>query len=80
MLPLLESQQRIINIDETWLDETRWCRRHWAHKDSPSTIVKKAVNPRLSVIAALDTDGNVWCCLNHSNTDSDVMTAFIQYL
>ena len=52
----------------------------WVPKDSPSTLTDKTVNPRLSVIAALDTDGNVWCSLTQANTDSDVMTAFLQYL
>ena len=35
------------------------------------------MSPRLALIAALDTDGNVYFSLTHSNTDSDVMRLFI---
>ena len=80
ILPLLESKRRIINVDESWLNQTRWCRRLWVPPDAPCTVTDKTVNPRLSVIAALDTEGNVWCSLTQANTDSDVMTAFLQYL
>ena len=38
------------------------------------------MNPRLSLIAALDTDGRVYFTLTHANTDSDVMLVFMRHL
>ena len=38
------------------------------------------MNPRLSLIAALDTDGRVYFTLTHANTDSDVMLVFLRHL
>jgi len=38
------------------------------------------VNPRLSLIAALDTDGRVYFTLTHANTNSDVMLVFMRHL
>ena len=32
------------------------------------------------MIAALDTEGRVWCALTQANTDTDVMTTFLRYL
>ena len=52
----------------------------WAKADSPATATIKAVNPRLSLIAALDSDGQVYFSLLHANTDSDVMKMFLGQL
>ena len=32
------------------------------------------------MIAALDTDGRIWFTLSHANTDSKIMTLFLQSL
>ena len=80
MLPLLESGRRIINIDESWLNQTRFIRRLWVPSDAASTFTDKQVSPRISLLAALDTDGRIWCALTQANTDYNVMTMFIRYL
>ena len=38
------------------------------------------MQPRISLIVALDTEGRLWCALTQANTDSDVMTMFLRYL
>ena len=35
---------------------------------------------RISLIAALDTEGQVWATLTQANTDTEVMTTFLRYL
>ena len=87
LLPLLESgcfskepTFRIINVDESWLNGTRFLRRMWAPTDAPATVTDKQVAPRVSLIAALDTEGRVWSMLTHSITDTNVMTAFLRHL
>ena len=59
MLPLLENGRRIINVDESWLNQTRFLRRIWAPTDAAGTFTDKQVAPRLSLIAALDTEGKI---------------------
>ena len=71
---------RIINIDETWLNESSFIRKTWAPRDGLGNIMHNSVAPRLSIIVALDTEGHVWFALNHSNTDSNVMATFLYYL
>ena len=80
LLPLLEKKTRIINIDESWLNQTRVLRRTWVPSDAPGTFREKQVIPRISLILALDTDGKMWCALTQANTDADVMTLFLQHL
>ena len=52
----------------------------WCPTDAPCTITDRAVNPRLALIAALDTAGRVYFSVNHSNTDSDVLLLFLRLL
>ena len=77
MLKLHKEGRRIINIDETWLNQTSHTRRTWAKKDGSGNIMLNSVSPRVSMIAALDTDGNVWFTLAHSNSDSNMMALFL---
>ena len=57
MLELLGEGKRIINIDESWINETNFTRKMWAPKNVTASITSKIINPRLALIAALDTEG-----------------------
>ena len=70
MIPLLESgcfcsppAHRVINLDQSWLNGTRFTRRVWVPAGAPATVTDKQVAPRLSLIAALDTEGRLWFSL-----------------
>ena len=78
ILEFLSEEKRIINVDESWVSETEYSRRMWCPTKTPCTITDRALNPRLALIAALDTDGKVYFSLNHSNTDSDVILLFLR--
>ena len=80
MLPLLESGRRIINVDESWLNQTNFVRKMWVPTDGAATYSFKQVLPRISLLAALDTDGRIWFSLTQANTDADVMTTFLRAL
>ena len=80
MLPLLETKTRVINVDETWLNESSFIRKTWAPRNGQGNMKLNSVTPRLSMIAAIDTEGHVWFSLNHANTDSNVMATFLHHL
>ena len=80
MLPLLENGRRIINIDESWLNETTFYRKLWRPMFEDNSVPSQNVTPRISVIAAIDTDGNLWFALTQANTDSNVMLMFLRLL
>ena len=80
MIDLLQKGHRVINVDESWLPGTEYHRKMWAPTDSPATTTQRLVNPRLALIASLDTDGNVFFSLTHANTDSDVLIMFLSSL
>ena len=69
MFSILISTNRIVNIDETWINETNFSRKAWLQTSSPGTEPLKPVSPSLSMIAALDTEGQVYFALSHAATD-----------
>ena len=77
---LLQQKKRIINIDETWLNETGYVRKVWATRTGSGNMHLKAVTPRLSMITALDTEGRAWFSLAHATTNSDVILLFLNHL
>jgi len=80
MLHLLEQRRRVINVDESWLNETTFQRKLWCPKAEAPSTARHAVAPRLSLIAALDTDGRVYFSLTQATTDQKVIMAFLSYL
>ena len=80
MLDLLEKGKRIINIDETWISETEYSQRMWLPAGDTASKTEKALTPTLNMILALDTDGNVFFSVYHTNTDSQLMILFFHHL
>jgi hypothetical protein len=80
MMHLLSLEKRVINIDESWINETSFTRKTWSKRDGRGNTQLNSVSPRLSMIAAIDTDGRVWFTLSHANTDSNMMALFLQSL
>ena len=80
MLKLLEAGKRIVNVDESWLNDSTYFYQLWAPKHQANSVAKKTVTPRISVIAAMDTDGRIWYSLLQANTDSEVFSLFMKSL
>ena len=63
MLGLLGQGKRILNVDETWINETSFQRRKWREHGSTNSVVGHQMNPRILMITALDTKGEVYVSL-----------------
>ena len=77
MCEILRSNKRVINVDESFFNETNFIRKIWTSSDAPATVTNRTVSPRVAMIAALDTDGRIYFTLAHSTTDSDIMLLFL---
>lgn len=73
-------KKRIINIDESWISETGYIHKVWGQRGGEGNMHLRAVTPRLSMIAALDTEGHIWFSLAHATTNSDVIVLFLKSL
>ena len=80
MLELLQKGTRILNLDETWVHNTNYTRMMWCPPQTPATMATRPISYRISMIAALDTEGRIYYSLTQANTNSDVMMVFLQHL
>ena len=76
-LGLLKNKKVVLNIDESWLDQTDYRRRKWCVRRTSNSIARKQVQPRISMIMAFDTLGNLYASLTQVNTDSKIMAIYL---
>ena len=55
-------------------------RRKWALPKCTNSVERALMQPRISMIAALHTDGQVWLSLVQSNSNSRIMSAYLHTL
>lgn len=60
---------RIINYDESTIDHLNFTRRLWSTKGKTVTLNSLPVKPKLSLIAAVDSNGSKWFSLLQRNSD-----------
>tara|TARA_B110000285_G_scaffold137622_1_gene154162 strand:+ start:1111 stop:1353 length:243 start_codon:yes stop_codon:yes gene_type:complete len=70
--------KNVINIDETWLGMTDFRKMHWRPIDRNWSVKTKALQPRISMITAVDKLGNVWISLTMSNSNQSMMGVFME--
>ena len=71
---------RIINVDETWINQADFRRRKWRRKGESNSISVSVISPRISMLTAIDTDGNLFYALSHGNTDMYTKQLFLSKL
>ena len=69
-----------LNIDESWIGQTDFRRMTWRAKGKSSSLPKKALNPRISLTMAIDTQGAVFYSVSQANNNSDTMGVFLKEL
>ena len=77
LIEMMSAGKRIINIDESALSQGLFVRQSWAMNGQKNAHGSKPFNNRLSIIAAMDTLGQVYFAVSQSNVDSEVFVAFI---
>ena len=79
-LKLVQTKRRIINIDESWVDSGDYRRRCWQRKGLSNSLPVKKVNPRITLIVALDSEGKIYASLLQANSNADTMQLFLTEL
>ena len=77
LLTLLKSGTRILNIDQSWLNEAEFRRRKWCPRSESNSVKQWAVRPRVSLFVAIDTEGRIYFSISIVPTDSEVFCLFI---
>ena len=73
MVDILESNARVVNVDESLLKKTSFAAKVWGSKRHSKYSMGALVNPSVALIAAIDTDGGVFFSASTVNTDNRVM-------
>ena len=60
----MQNTKRIINIDETWLGMEDFTRMKWQIPETTNSVAKKLVQPRISMIVAIDNFGETFMSIN----------------
>ena len=55
-------------------------KQKWRRRGCPNTVTMPEVRPRVSVIAAIDTEGEIYMAMTQVNTDREVFGAFLTAL
>ena len=80
MLDLLGDGKRILNIDETWIGQTNFARAAWRDRRGSSSRSLNPVQPRVTMIAALDNYGDLYVTLMLCNTHQYSFHKYLQEL
>ena len=76
LMPLLQIRKKVINFDESWLQDLECSSRLWVSTKLPATVTEKSVSTRIALLLALDTSGDMYFALTYANTDSSIMKLF----
>lgn len=80
MMKLLDQGYRVINCDQSWLNESDFRRHRWNRKGGLHSQPKHVVSPRLSVFAGIDTAGEAFVSLSTVTTRSEEVCLFLKWL
>ena len=74
------SKKVVINVDETWIGISDFRCRKWCRPAGTNSVPKLQISPRISMIVALDSTGDVFFSLLQANSNSEIMGIFFQRL
>ena len=79
-LKLSKTKKYWLNIDETWLGMQDFRRRKWRAKGSSNSVPILALQPRISMIVAIDNFGSQYVTLTQANSNSAIMSIYLREL
>ena len=79
MIKVYQNYKRVVNIDETWINQSDFRHKCWRTKGSTQSMPKSKVQPRISLIAGIDNFGEVYLCFTQANTNNKVMNLFLSH-
>ena len=80
MVDVLESGTRVVNIDESLVKTTSFFTKTWGKRDHCKYSMGTPISPGVALIAAIDTDGDVFFSVSTANTNTEVIQLFLNEL
>jgi len=73
------AEKTVWNIDETWLGMSDFRHMKWKEPGKTNSVAKKQIQPRISMVAGVSTDGDVVTALLQANSNSQIMELFFTH-
>ena len=70
------SKKVLLNLDETWCGMSDWRRYKWRAPDCKNSVRAFQMTPRITMLTAVDTLGNVYISCAQSNSNQSMMSLF----
>ena len=80
LLNILAKGKTFLSIDETEIGTTQYLRRKWRVHGESNSLPTKDVSPRISLLAAIDSNGGIYFAMVQANVDHEVMGVFLTKL
>ena len=64
MINQLASDVRVINLDQTWINDLEFRRQKWRKRGFVNSVLFHQVAPKIAVQMAICTQGKVYCALS----------------
>ena len=78
VIDLLFEGKRILNIDETWIGQTNFRRQAWRGPLNPESERINPVQPRITMIVALDNHGDLYITVMQNNTNQYTFGEYVK--
>ena len=63
VLDQLQRGVRVINLDQTWINDANFTRRKWRMRGQVNSSNDCKVEPRIAMQMCIDTEGELYCSL-----------------
>ena len=70
----------VLNLDESMLGQADFRRRHWRPIRENYSFSEKPVAPRITMIVAVSSKGDLYLTLTQSNSNKSMMGIFLEQL
>jgi hypothetical protein len=80
LINAMQAGKTILNIDQSWLGMSDFRRMKWRTKASTNSVPKLQLAPRITIIAGIDSKGNIYLSLLQANTNNQTLAIFLRQL
>jgi hypothetical protein len=80
MLDLYQADKIVVNCDESWVGESDFRRMKWGPRHGTNSVRERVIAPRVTLIMAHDSNGELFMSFSQSNTDGPFFQLFLKHL
>ena len=80
LLKEMADEAILVSVDQSWLSTMGSTRRKWRARGDTNGVAVKNVNPKVNLIGAVDSRGEIYSSCTDTNTNSLVFKVYMSHL